>query len=456
MYEQIARNRRDSALLVTVVTVLLLGLGYVIARAWGMPGWGGLAIAAAVAGFTFLISYYQGDAILLGVSRARQIEKKDNPQLFNVVEEMAIASGLPLPRVFVIDDSAPNAFATGRDPRSASVAVTTGLLSKLNRDELQGVIAHEMSHIRNLDIRLSMLLAVMVGSIALLSDMFVRSTWYGGGSRRRSSRENDGQAVFAILALVLAILAPLFAKMLEMAVSRRREYLADASGALITRYPAGLASALEKISSDREVLEVANRATQHLYIVNPIRSFEQRAAGLFDTHPPINERVQRLRAMALQPASPAGADGTAPESDGAMPVGAVGLVGGPAASESGPAVDGAATCPRCGEELGRGRVEGRDVQGCRQCGGVWLADADFRDLLARAPGRLDAVDRRYPNVIGGGWDSVTARRCPRCGIGLAAYRPDSAPDLSLDRCPRCRGLWFDDGELSAAARSTRG
>jgi heat shock protein HtpX len=201
-----------------------------------------------------------------------------------------------MPAVYIIDDTAPNAFATGRDPEHASVAITTGLLEKLNRNELQGVMAHELSHVQNRDILFSMMVGIMVGSIVLISDFFVRSVIWGRGGRKKGEA-GKGSGPLILVGLLLAVLAPLFAKMLQLAVSRQREYLADASAAQMTRYPEGLASALEKISGDREVLEVANRATQHLYIVNPIKPFEKRAKSLFSTHPPIEERVARLRAM---------------------------------------------------------------------------------------------------------------------------------------------------------------
>ncbi len=226
----------------------------------------------------------------------------------NVVTELSIAANIPPPRVYVIEDTAPNAFATGRDPTHASVAITTGLLEKLDREELQGVIAHELSHVRNLDIRFTLLVGVLVGSIALLADFFLRFTFWGGGSRR-SSRDRDGgggglMVILIIVAFVLAILAPVFARFVQLAVSRQREYLADASSVDLTRNPAGLQRALAKIANDREVLEVANRATQHLYIVNPIKAFEERASGLFSTHPPIDERVRRLRLIGHLPELP--------------------------------------------------------------------------------------------------------------------------------------------------------
>jgi heat shock protein HtpX len=217
----------------------------------------------------------------------------------NVVREMAIAANIPMPKIYLIDDSAPNAFATGWDPKHASIAVTTGLLEKLDREELQGVIGHELSHVRNIDIPFALIVGVLVGSIALLSDFFLRWTWWGGEGRRSRDRVGGGglQAAMIVVALVLAVLAPLAARFVQLAVSRQREYLADASSVQITRNPYGLERALAKISSDKEVLEVANRATQHLYFTNPIKKFEERASGLFSTHPPIVERINRLREL---------------------------------------------------------------------------------------------------------------------------------------------------------------
>ena len=312
MYAEIAANRRNSWFLVLLFALLVIALGYVIGLAWD-AGPAGLVFATVVAVVMTLTAYFSGDKMLLAASGAKAIEKKDAPQLWNVIEELSIAGGVPMPKVYVIQDSAPNAFATGRDPRHASVAITTGLLEKLSRDELQGVMAHELSHVKNLDIRFAMLAGVLVGVVALLSDWFVRSLWWGG-PRRRRGRSGDGGAgiILLVVGLVFAILAPLFAKLLQLAISRQREYLADASAALLTRYPEGLASALEKIARDPDVLEVANRATQHLYIVNPIKPFEARAKTLFSTHPPLEERVRRLRSMA----------GGAPRPEEAAPAGA--------------------------------------------------------------------------------------------------------------------------------------
>jgi heat shock protein HtpX len=211
---------------------------------------------------------------------------------------MAIAANVPMPKVYINDDTAPNAFATGRDPRHASVAITTGLLEKLDREELQGVIGHELSHVRNFDIRFALIVGVLVGSIALLADFFLRFTFWGGGRSRSNDRGGGGlQAIMFVVAIVLSILAPIAARFVQLAVNRQREYLADASSVQLTRNPYGLERALAKISSDKEVLEVANRATQHMYFTNPIKKFEQRASGLFSTHPPTLDRINRLREL---------------------------------------------------------------------------------------------------------------------------------------------------------------
>ena len=303
-YAQESANRRQSILLVLLVMLLLGLLGGAIGWALGGdPSYALLAVAISV-GVAFMLSlfsYFNGDSVVLAVSQAREVSEAQAPQLLNVVREMSIAANVPMPRVYVIEDSAPNAFATGRDPKHASLAVTTGLLGKLDREELQGVIGHEMSHVRNLDIRFALLVAVLVGSIVLLSDFFLRFTFWGGG--RRSARRGGGDSggliiiLVYVFALVLAIIAPIIARLVQLAVSRQREYLADASSVELTRNPAGLERALAKIAADPEALEVANRATQHLYLVNPIKKWEERSSGLFSTHPPIVDRVNRLRAL---------------------------------------------------------------------------------------------------------------------------------------------------------------
>src|SRR5487761_1909957 len=304
-YSQIAANRRNSFFLALVVVALLGVLGFAIGygttgQAGAGLGW--LGIFGIIAIVSSLASYYTGDKVVLGVSKARLVTAETQPQLINVVTELALAAGIPMPAVYTIDDTAPNAFATGRDPAHASIAITTGLLEKLDREELQGVIGHELSHVRNYDIRYSLLVGVLVGTVALLADFFLRFTFWGGlgGGRRSSSDRNSGgglQAIILVLAILLAILAPFFARLVQLAVSRQREYMADASSVELTRNPHGLERALAKIAEDKEVLEVANRATQHLYFTNPIKKFEARSKGLFSTHPHIVDRINRLRAL---------------------------------------------------------------------------------------------------------------------------------------------------------------
>jgi heat shock protein HtpX len=304
-YHQIAANKRQSFVLAVAVAAILGVLGFVIGYAVTGRAEGGIVatvIAVAVAALSSIGSYLAGDKLVLATSQAREVDETTAPQLMNVVREISIAAGVPMPHVYVIEDSAPNAFATGRDPEHASVAVTTGLLEKMDREELQGVLGHELSHVRNYDIRFTLLVGVLVGSVALLSDFFLRWTfWFGGGARSSDDDRGRGggglQALFFILAIVLAILAPIASRLVQLAVSRQREFLADASSVEVTRNPRGLERALEKIAVDRDVLEVASRATQHLYFTNPIKKFEARASGLMSTHPPIVERVNRLREL---------------------------------------------------------------------------------------------------------------------------------------------------------------
>jgi heat shock protein HtpX len=306
-YREIARNRRNSWLLVAIVMLVLAALGAAIGYATDF-GWGGVVAALVVATVLSIGSYFGGDQLVLLSSGARQVPIENPPddmkQLVNVVTEMSIAGGLPMPKVYTINDTAPNAFATGRDPRHASVAVTTGLLEKMDREQLQGVMGHEMSHIGNYDIRFTLLVGVLVGSIALLADWFLRyGFWFGAGRRGRDSDRGGGggaQAILFLVAIALAVIAPIIGRMVQLAVSRRRESLADVSAVELTRNPVGLARALRTIADDPEVLEVANRATQHLYIVNPIKSFEERSSSMWDTHPPLAERIAVLRGLAGQ------------------------------------------------------------------------------------------------------------------------------------------------------------
>lgn len=280
--------------------ILLLLIGFFIGEYFLNSPVGGLFIAAIVWAVMGLTAFYQGDSILLSVSGARKIQKADSPQLYNVVEEMSIASGLPkVPDIYIVDDPALNAFATGRDPNKAAVTVTSGLLAALNRDELQGVVAHELGHIKNRDVLLMTIASVMMGAIVIISWYATRIMFWGGGGRR-SSRDSEGggglQAILMILGLVLLILAPIFAQLIYLAISRKREYLADASSALYTRYPEGLASALEKLGNSNTKVRAANNATAPMYTINPFAK-KRAATDWMSTHPPITERVRILRAM---------------------------------------------------------------------------------------------------------------------------------------------------------------
>jgi len=277
--------------------VLLVVWAFEQVTGWGR---GGLVIALIISLASAVGGYYSSDKIVLAISHARPASKEEYPYLYNLVEGLALAAGLPPPRCYVIDDTAPNAFATGRNPEHSVICVTTGLLQKMNRLELEGVIAHEMSHIKNYDVLLQTVAVVMVGIIALLSDWMLRSFWWGGG-RRRNQEKGGGQAgaILLVIGLILAILSPLIAQLMQLAISRRREFLADANGAMLTRYPAGLASALKKLAADPEPLEVANKATAHLYIVNPLKNIKGRVNKLFSTHPPIEERIAALEKMSF-------------------------------------------------------------------------------------------------------------------------------------------------------------
>ncbi|MDO8429583.1 MAG: M48 family metallopeptidase [Candidatus Daviesbacteria bacterium] len=296
---QISSNIVKTWLIMFFFSAFVVGVVYIFARAYGYDAPGALGmtgIALIMAGIMNFFSYYFSDKIVLAISGARQIQKKDKPDLFRSVENLAIASGLPMPKVYIMQDTAPNAFATGRDPKHAVVCFTTGILDKLNKAELEGVIAHELSHVKNRDTLLMTIVSVLVGLLALLADWFLRVTWYGGHDR---DSDNKGHAIFFVIALVAAIIAPIIGTLIQLAISRRREYLADASAAYLTRDPEQLAYALQKISGDKEPLEAANRATAHLYITNPLKGSEAVGwfSSLFMTHPPIPERVKALMAM---------------------------------------------------------------------------------------------------------------------------------------------------------------
>jgi heat shock protein HtpX len=301
MWEQIRSNQTRSTVLVIGMGILLLLIGYLLGIIFFDNAIGGLVIAFIVWGIMSLIAYYQGDSILLGMAGARKISRDDHPRLYNIVEEMKIASGLEkVPDIYIIDDPAPNAFAVGRNPGKAAVAITSGLLQKLNRDELQGVIGHEIGHIKNRDVLLMAISAVMLGTIVILAWYASRFMLFGGmgRSRRSSSSGGSAQLIILVVAIVLMILAPIMAQLIYFAISRKREYMADASSALYTRYPEGLASALEKIAASTTQLKSANQATAPMYIMNPFRKEGRAASNLTSTHPPISERIRILRSMA--------------------------------------------------------------------------------------------------------------------------------------------------------------
>lgn len=297
-FNEIRNNNLKSLLLFFLFMILIAGLGMAVGAMWGNLYFG--LILATVFGLVYaLIAYFSGAKMIMGLMHAKPVTKKEYPYYFHTVEGLALAAGVPVPKAYVIEDSALNAFATGRDPKNSSIAVTTGLLKKMNREELEGVLAHEMSHIKNYDIRAMMIAAVMVGIIILLSDVMLHSFLWGGG-RRSGGDRGGGQAqiIFIVIGLALAILAPIIGQMIKLAISRKREFAADAGGAALTRYPPGLASALKKIAKDPDPLvDTANKATAHLFISTPFRKKKGFMLKLFATHPDINERIKRLERM---------------------------------------------------------------------------------------------------------------------------------------------------------------
>lgn len=311
MYEQISANKWRSGLLMAFFVAFVVALGYVIGLAWGGAGnpayaYAGLAIAAVIALVMSLASYYRSDRVALRVSGAQPVEVYMNDpnwralaiRFDSAVEGMAIAAGLPKPAPYIIYDESPNAFATGRNPEHSAIAATTGLLTMMSDQELEGVIGHEMSHVKNYDILIQTITIVLVGTVILVSDIFLRSFWF----RDRDSESGQFGAIMMVIAIVFAILSPLIAQLIKLAISRKREYLADADGALLTRYPTGLANALRKLDADNHQLRRANKATAHMYIVQPLKTSRGERGGrmnsLFDTHPPVEQRIRRLEEMA--------------------------------------------------------------------------------------------------------------------------------------------------------------
>jgi heat shock protein HtpX len=299
MYSQIASNRRKSLLLIAVFIGFILALGWIVGQEVNAGAYASLPLAFILSLGMSLVGFYSGDRVALWTASAKPLAKQDNPYIYRLVENLCLSAGLPCPKIYLISDPAPNAFATGRSPKHASLALTSGLVEQLKNEELEGVIAHELSHIKNYDIRLMMLVVVLAGTLVLFRDLIWRSIGFGG--RKRGNKEGgQGVLLFFIIGLVLSILAPLIAELIKLAISRKREFLADASGALLTRYPEGLASALEKIAAYQMPLKQANQATAHLFIASPFGERAKRGlANLFSTHPPIKERIKALRSMGV-------------------------------------------------------------------------------------------------------------------------------------------------------------
>lgn len=289
MYQQIAANKRKTVLMMAIFVALVAGLGWLFGEFSGRPAITPYVLIGAVV--YALISYFAGAKMSLALNGAQPITKKDNPRLWRIIENPSITDGLPMPKVYIIDDPAPNAFATGRDPNHAAVAATTGILDIMSDTELEGVFAHELGHVKNYDIRVSMIAFALMAVVSIIADIMLRMTWF----RDRDSDNDSGSQLFFILGIIGAILAPIVATLIQLAISRRREYLADATGALTTRYPEGLASALEKIGRTGSALRRQNASTAHLFFANPLRG--KGFSNLFSTHPPIEDRVKRLREM---------------------------------------------------------------------------------------------------------------------------------------------------------------
>jgi heat shock protein HtpX len=403
VWEQIASNRRRTAFVIGGMGVLLAAMGLALGGLFTHGEQGGMlvggAIALAVWLVLWLVSASNGDEILARMARAREIRKQDHPLLVNVVEEMAIASSLGRkPKVYIVDDPAPNAFATGKNPERAAVAVTTGLLGLLDRNELQGVVAHEIGHVKNRDVALMTTAGIMLGSIVLLADLGARAMWYGGARRSRSSNKDGGQAIIMIVALVVVVLAPILAQLLYFALSRRREYLADASGALFTRYPEGLASALEKLGGSRTAQADQSRVTAPMYIVRPLKEGEVRSLSTaFSTHPPLADRIRVLRAMG------GGAGLNAYEQAFRKTHGGRGIFH--------------STPSAAAAEVGA-RAEAP--------GSVGLDELDFTEPRERARAASDA----FLSASG-----YLRRTCPRCG---AVHKVPPSLAARVTRCTRCQ------------------
>lgn len=301
IYQNIQQNKNDTFVIMTLFILFVSFIGWFIGEYYvGGEGYGMMTFAFIFSGISSIGSYFYSDQIVLGISGAKQADKNKYHDLYNLVENMSIASGIPIPRVYVIEDTAMNAFATGRDPEHGVICFTTGIVDGLEKRELEGVVAHEMSHIGNYDIRLMSIVSVLVGTITLLIDWLTRGTFYGSSRRRNDSSSNEINGVLLLIGFILVLLSPIIATLIKLAISRRREFLADSTAAYITRYPKGLANALRKLDQDREILEAANGATAHLYIANPLKNEAHEGtfiSNMFSTHPPIKERIKRLEEM---------------------------------------------------------------------------------------------------------------------------------------------------------------
>jgi heat shock protein HtpX len=395
MWEQIRANQARSAFIVVFMGGLLVAVGYFLGLYFFNSPLAGVVIALITWGILYLVAMSQGDSILLGLSNAHKVSKQDFPRLYNVVEEMTIASGLPkIPDIYIIDDPGLNAFATGRNPEKASVAVTSGLLQQLNRDELQGVIAHEMGHVKNRDTLLMAIGGIMLGAIVILAYYASRMMFFGGMSRgrRSSGGGGSGQLIIIIVGLALLILAPLAARLLYFSLSRKREYLADASSALYTRYPEGLASALEKISSSTVQVKSANNATAPMYIINPFRKARHAAADLTSTHPSTEDRIRILRAMGGASLKDYDAAYKAVhKGHGVVPSGAVAA--------------GAGAMALRGPEQEQGGTAAGPVMGAREVSDAMWKSSGYRTIQCECGGTL-----RIPPGM-----DASAVKCPRCG-----------------------------------------
>jgi len=396
MWEQIRSNQIRSAVLVAGMGLVLLAIGYFLGLFFFGNALGGLIIALIVWAVLNLVAFFQGDNILLGLSRAKKVRRDDLPRLYNVVEEMKIASGLEkMPDIYIIDDPALNAFATGRDPNKAAVAITSGLLQKLNRDELQGVIGHEIAHIKNRDVLLMAMCGVLLGTIVILAWYASRIMLFGGmaGGRRSSSGGGSAGLIILVVAIVLMILAPIMAQLIYFAISRKREYLADASSALYTRYPEGLASALEKLGASTAQLKSANKATAPMYIINPFRKKGMAASNLTGTHPPLSERIRVLRSMAGG-ASFTDYDGAYQQVHGM----GKGILPAPALAATG-AVGLRAATPEAAQE------EPSKVERVRETSDMMWRGSNYRTITCDCGTKLRVPPKFWANNI----------RCPHCG-----------------------------------------